>query len=330
MRSLPSRLRGRCTRVSPTRIGTTRLLRNAQSAMMTSRSNADQAASGIVVIDKPAGWTSHQVVAKIRRLAGTRKVGHAGTLDPMATGVLVIGIGKATRLLGYLALTEKAYQATIRLGVSTVSDDAEGDVTAMAGAQRVTDDQIQTALAGLRGELMQVPSAVSAIKIEGVRSYAKVRSGQDVALAPRRVTISRLEVVGRRDVQADGITIIDLDVLVECSSGTYVRALARDLGIEVATGGHLTALRRTRVGPFTTSAAQTLEEAERGLRIVPLDHLVRECFTTLTVTETQASYIRNGRRLVDLVLPDRTTALLDGAGHFLGPYRQEGPDAIAD
>jgi tRNA pseudouridine55 synthase len=285
--------------------------------------------SGVLVIDKPAGWTSHQVVGRIRKLAGTRKVGHAGTLDPMATGVLVIGIGKATRLLGYLALTEKAYQATIRLGASTVSDDAEGHVTGLAGAQGVTDDQIETALAGLRGELMQVPSAVSAIKIEGVRSYAKVRSGQDVALAPRQVTISRLEVVGRRDVQADGIAIIDLDVLVECSSGTYVRALARDLGSILRTGGHLTALRRTRVGPFSLEKAQTLHQAERELKIVPLEDVVRTSFATLTVTDMQASYIRNGRRLVDLILPDQTTALLDGTDHFLALYRQEGSDAVA-
>ncbi len=168
--------------------------------------------SGVLVIDKPAGWTSHQVVGRIRKLAGTRKVGHAGTLDPMATGVLVIGIGKATRLLGHLALTEKAYDATIRLGVSTVTDDADGEVTATAGAYGVTDYQIEAALAALRGEVMQVPSAVSAIKIDGVRSYAKVRSGQDVALPPRPVTVDRLEVAGRRDVQADGIAIIDLDV----------------------------------------------------------------------------------------------------------------------
>jgi tRNA pseudouridine55 synthase len=286
--------------------------------------------SGVSVIDKPAGLTSHQVVAQIRRVAGTRKVGHAGTLDPMATGVLVIGIGKATRLLGYLALTEKAYQATLRLGASTVSDDAEGHVTGLAGAQGVTDDQIETALAGLRGELMQVPSAVSAIKIEGVRSYAKVRSGQDVALAPRQVTISRLEVVGRRDVQADGIAIIDLEVLVECSSGTYVRALARDLGSILRTGGHLTALRRTRVGPFSLEKAQTLHQAERELKIVPLEDVVRTSFATLTVTDMQASYIRNGRRLVDLILPDQTTALLDRTDHFLALYRQEGSDAVAE
>jgi tRNA pseudouridine55 synthase len=298
--------------------------------MMTSRPNAEQAESGIVVIDKPAGWTSHQVVAKIRRIANTRKVGHAGTLDPMATGVLVIGIGKATRLLGYLALTEKAYQATVRLGISTVTDDADGTVTSATGADWLGDDQIEAAVAGLRGQGMQVPSAVSAIKIEGVRAYAKVRSGQEVDLAPRPVTIDRFEVVGRFDLEVDGVAVVDLDVIVECSSGTYVRALARDLGSILGTGGHLTALRRTCVGPFTITDAQTLEEAECSLKIMPIDHVVGECFTTLTVTETQANYIRNGRRLVGLFLPDRTTALFDEAGHFLALYRQEGPDAAAE
>jgi tRNA pseudouridine55 synthase len=298
--------------------------------MMTSRPNAEQAESGIVVIDKPAGWTSHQVVAKIRRIANTRKVGHAGTLDPMATGVLVIGIGKATRLLGYLALTEKAYQATVRLGISTVTDDADGTVTSATGADWLSDDQIEAAVAGLRGQGMQVPSAVSAIKIEGVRAYAKVRSGQEVDLAPRPVTIDRFEVVGRFDLEVDGVAVVDLDVIVECSSGTYVRALARDVGSILGTGGHLTALRRTCVGPFTIKDAQTLEETERRLGTMPLDHVVGECFTTLTVTETQANYIRNGRRLVGLLLPDRTTALFDEAGHFLALYRQQGPDAVAE
>jgi tRNA pseudouridine55 synthase len=298
--------------------------------MMTSNPDTAPSPSGIVVIDKPAGWTSHQVVAKVRRLAGTRKVGHAGTLDPMATGVLVIGIGKATRLLGYLALTEKEYEATIRLGVSTVSDDADGDVIAVAGAQRVTDEQVETALAGLRGELMQVPSAVSAIKIEGIRAYAKVRSGQDVALAPRRVIIQRLDVVGRRDLEMNGGDVVDLDVVVECSSGTYVRALARDLGTTLGTGGHLTTLRRTRVGTYTLDQTQTLEEAERQLEIIPLDRVARSSFATLTVNEDQASYIRNGRRLAGVSLPDRIAALFDQGGIFLALYRQEGPDAIAE
>ena len=297
---------------------------------MTSRPEADQIQSGLVVIDKPAGWTSHQVVAKIRRLADTRKVGHAGTLDPMATGVLVIGIGRATRLLGHLALTEKAYQATIRLGIGTITDDADGEVSTTLGAPGLSDDHIEAALAELRGEGMQVPSAVSAIKIDGVRAYAKVRSGQDVALAPRRVIVQRFDVVGRRDLRVDDVAVVDLDVVVDCSSGTYVRALARDLGATLGTGGHLTALRRTRVGVFTVNEAQTLAEAEGGLRIAPLDQVVRSSFATLAVDETQTNYIRNGRRLTGVVLPNSRTALLDAAGHFLALYRQEGSDAIAE
>ena len=297
--------------------------------MMTSRPDAIPH-SGVAVIDKPAGRTSHQVVAKVRHIVGTRKVGHAGTLDPMATGVLVIGIGRATRLLGYLALTEKAYQATIRLGIATVSDDADGEMTASAGAGGVSDDQIRPALARLRAKRLQVPSSVSAIKINGVRSYAKVRSGQDVVLSPRQVIIHKFEVLDRRDLEVDGVTVVDLDVIVECSSGTYVRALARDLGTTLGTGGHLTALRRTRVGPFTLEQAQTIDEAERGLRIVPLADVARSSFTTLTVNETQANDIRHGRRLVGVVLPDRTTALLEQTGSFLALYRQEGPDAVAE
>ena len=297
--------------------------------MMTSRPDAIPH-SGVAVIDKPAGRTSHQVVAKVRHIVGTRKVGHAGTLDPMATGVLVIGIGRATRLLGYLALTEKAYQATIRLGIATVSDDADGEMIASAGAGGVSDDQIGPALARLRAKRLQVPSSVSAIKINGVRSYAKVRSGQDVVLSPRQVIIHKFEVLDRRDLEVDGVTVVDLDVIVECSSGTYVRALARDLGTTLGTGGHLTALRRTRVGPFTLEQAQTIDEAERGLRIVPLEDVVRSNFATLTVNETQANDIRHGRRLVGVVLPDRTTALLEQTGSFLALYRQEGPDAVAE
>jgi len=296
---------------------------------MTSRPDAIPH-SGVAVIDKPAGRTSHQVVAKVRHIVGTRKVGHAGTLDPMATGVLVIGIGRATRLLGYLALTEKAYQATIRLGIATVSDDADGEMIASAGAGGVSDDQIGPALARLRAKRLQVPSSVSAIKINGVRSYAKVRSGQDVVLSPRQVIIHKFEVLDRRDLEVDGVTVVDLDVIVECSSGTYVRALARDLGTTLGTGGHLTALRRTRVGPFTLEQAQTIDEAERGLRIVPLADVVRGSFATLTVNETQANDIRHGRRLVGVVLPDRTTALLEQTGSFLALYRQEGPDAVAE
>ena len=208
--------------------------------------------AGVLVVDKPSGWTSHQVVGRARRVLGTRKIGHAGTLDPMATGVLVLGVGRATRLLGQLALTDKAYDATIRLGQATVTDDAEGEITASSGAVEVSDEAIESELAGLRGPIEQVPSSVSAIKVGGVRSYARVRTGEDVTLAARPVTVSRFEVLARRaGVAEDGTRVVDLDVVVECSSGTYIRALARDLGAALGTGGHLIALRRTRVGPFT-------------------------------------------------------------------------------
>jgi tRNA pseudouridine55 synthase len=289
------------------------------------------AQSGVVVIDKSAGWTSHQVVAKIRKLAGTGKVGHAGTLDPMATGVLLIGIGRATRLLGHLALTTKAYDATIRLGVSTVTDDADGEVTATAGALEVADEQIEAALTGLRGKRMQVPSAVSAIKIDGVRSYAKVRSGQDVILPPRPVSVDRLAVVGRRDLQVAGVTVVDLDVVVECSSGTYVRALARDLGTALGTGGHLTALCRTRVGPFTLDEAQTLDTHLSALAVLGMAEVARRCFATLTLDPSQVIRVRNGRGLSDVDLSADPTALLSPQGTLLALYRpRTGGGAIAE
>ena len=205
--------------------------------------------AGVLVVDKPSGWTSHQVVGRARRVLGTRKIGHAGTLDPMATGVLVLGVGRATRLLGQLALTDKAYDATIRLGQATVTDDAEGELTSSAGARDIGDSAIEHALGDLRGRIEQVPSSVSAIKVGGVRSYARVRSGEDVALAARAVTVSRFDVLARHDrTTEDGTAVIDLTVVVECSSGTYIRALARDLGAALGTGGHLTALRRTGWG----------------------------------------------------------------------------------
>jgi tRNA pseudouridine55 synthase len=285
--------------------------------------------SGLALLDKPAGWTSHQVVGRVRRLAGTRKVGHAGTLDPMATGLLIIGVEKATRLLGYLTLSDKAYEATIRLGMSTITDDAEGEVITAVGASDLDEAEIEAAMSKLRGDILQVPASVSAIKISGVRSYRRVRAGQSVVLSERPVTIRRFDTLGRRELEADGVSCVDLSVAVECSSGTYIRALARDLGAALGVGGHLTTLRRTRVGAFTLTEAQTLEEAEGELRIVPLDQVVRSSFRTLTVNEAQANYVRNGRRLAGVILPDGTTALLDQAGHFLALYRQEGPVAVA-
>jgi tRNA pseudouridine55 synthase len=219
----------------------------------TSQSPTD----GLVIVDKPAGWTSHDVVGRMRRLAHTRKVGHAGTLDPMATGVLVIAVGTATRLLHHLTLTDKAYTATIRLGQATVSDDAEGEPTTGASALEVSEAQVRAAMLPLTGDILQVPSSVSAIKVDGQRSYQRVRDGEAVELAARPVTVSRFDAVALRRPTPE---LIDVDVEVEVTSGTYVRALARDLGAALGVGGHLTALRRTRVGPFGIDQARTLDE----------------------------------------------------------------------
>jgi tRNA pseudouridine55 synthase len=245
------------------------------------------APDGVLVVDKPSGWTSHDVVGRVRRLAGTRKVGHAGTLDPMATGVLVLGIGRATRLLGHLSLTDKEYDATIRLGITTVTDDAEGDVLEVRDASAVGD--VVTAMASLTGEVHQVPSAVSAIKVDGVRAYARVRAGEDVALAPRLVTVARFELLERR---AD-----DLDVRVECTSGTYVRALARDLGQLLGVGAHLTSLRRTRVGPFGLDEARTVEQLADQLDVVPLGDAVAASFPRRELTEDEAVALSFGKKL---------------------------------
>lgn len=285
--------------------------------------------AGVVIVDKPGGWTSHQVVGRCRRLLGTRKVGHAGTLDPMATGVLVVGVGRATRLLGQLALTDKAYEATIRLGQSTVTDDAEGEPTASPGAVDLGDETIERALDPLRGHIEQVPSSVSAIKVDGVRSYARVRAGHDVALAARPVTVARFDVLARRDTAVDGTPVVDLDVVVECSSGTYVRALARDLGAELGTGGHLTALRRTRVGPFTLDEAQELDGD--GLAVTPIAAVARRCFAGLDMTEEQAGHVRVGRRLTGMDLPEERTAVFAPDGTFLALYRRgDAGDAVPE
>ncbi|WP_406287039.1 tRNA pseudouridine(55) synthase TruB [Embleya sp. NBC_00896] len=248
---------------------------------------------GLVIVDKPAGLTSHDVVGRLRRIAGTRRVGHAGTLDPMATGVLVIGIEKATRLLGHLALTEKQYDGTIRLGQSTVTDDAEGEVSETAPAGHVPDEAITAGIAALTGPIMQVPSKVSAIKIDGKRSYSRVRDGEEFELAARPVTISAFEVLA---IRRDGDTI-DLDVSVTCSSGTYIRALARDLGAGLGVGGHLTALRRTRVGPYALDQARTLEQLEESFGVLPIAAAATAAFPRREVTEDQARAVSHGGRL---------------------------------
>jgi len=267
---------------------------------------------GIVVVDKPTGLTSHDVVARLRRLAGTRRVGHAGTLDPMATGVLVVGIGQATRLLGHLALTDKDYDATIRLGTATTTDDAEGEAigTEAEGEAlaEITDTAIAAAIADLTGDVEQIPSAVSAIKVDGVRAYKRARAGESVELAPRRVHVAAFDVVARRGA--------DLDVHVSCSTGTYVRALARDLGAALGVGAHLTALRRTRVGGFTIDRARTLEQLEKQLDVVPLGAAVAAAFPRVDVTEDEARRIGLGQRLV-LNLPATPAGVFDPDGRVV-------------
>jgi tRNA pseudouridine55 synthase len=275
--------------------------------------------AGLVVVDKPAGMTSHDVVSRVRRLAGTRKVGHAGTLDPMATGVLVLGLERATRLLGHLTLTDKRYAATIRLGVTTTTDDAEGEVVETRSTDAVTEGRVRDALASYVGEIDQVPSSVSAIKVGGKRSYARVQDGEAVDLPARRITIHAIDVLS-----AD---LPQVEIEVHCSSGTYVRAIARDLGAAVGVGGHLTALRRTAVGPFTLADARTLEALAEELMITPIADAARASFPVVDLDDEQAENVRVGRRL-DLAL-DATTALFAADGRFLALYEPHGDTARA-
>lgn len=256
---------------------------------------------GLVLIDKPEGWTSHDVVARIRRVAGTRRVGHAGTLDPMATGLLVLGIESATKLLTFIVGADKTYTATIRLGASTITDDRESEFLEQAASEvvaAVTDEQIHASIAQLTGEIEQVPSSVSAIKVDGVRAYAKVRGGDEVKLKARPVTISRFEVLGQIS-RVEGF--IDIDVIIDCSSGTYIRALARDLGADLGIGGHLTALRRTRVGGYTIEQASALPEAGETLKVIDSFEAAK-VFTQFELTDQQVLDLRHGKRLDN---PDR-------------------------
>jgi tRNA pseudouridine55 synthase len=258
--------------------------------------------NGLLIVDKPAGWTSHDVVARCRRLCGTRRVGHAGTLDPMATGVLVLGINRATKLLTFLVGCDKTYTATIRLGQSTVTDDADGEITATHDVSALSVAAVAHAVADLTGQVAQVPSAVSAIKVDGQRSYARVRAGQDVVLASRTVTVSRFDILGQRTVSAAGQGLWDLDVVVDVSTGTYVRALARDLGAALGVGGHLTALRRTRVGRFDLGSAHTLEDLEIAseadeLPLITLPAAARDCFVARELSAAEATAVGHGQRI---------------------------------
>jgi tRNA pseudouridine55 synthase len=237
--------------------------------------------------------TSHDVVARVRRLAGTKKVGHAGTLDPMATGVLVIGVEKATRLLGYLTLTEKEYAATIRLGQSTSTDDAEGEITGGGPAADVSAETLAKAVAALTGDIQQVPPAVSAIKVDGQRAYRLTRAGAAPELKARPVTVYEFTITG---THRDG-ALLDVDATVRCSSGTYIRALARDLGAALGTGGHLTRLRRTRVGGYRIEDARTLEQLAGRFEVLPLAQAAAAAFPGRTLTADEAHRLAHGGRL---------------------------------
>jgi tRNA pseudouridine55 synthase len=319
-----------------------------------------RARSGLLVVDKPAGWTSHDVVARARRLCGTKRVGHAGTLDPMATGVLVLGVERGTKLLTFLVGCDKEYHATVRLGLATLTDDAEGEVTAVHGIADLaaTEAALPGAVSLLTGSIEQVPSAVSAIKIGGERAYAKVRKGDAVNLVARPVTVSRFDVLATRAataVIADGreVPVLDVDVAVEVSSGTYVRALARDLGAALGVGGHLTALRRTRVGRFDLSVAapfadliaqaderraeqETRQGTERGaeagterLPIIPLAEAARAQLPVHAVSEQEAVRLGHGQRIPSGDRRMDAVAAIDPAGRLVAVLDETGPTARA-
>jgi tRNA pseudouridine55 synthase len=277
--------------------------------------------AGLVVVDKPAGMTSHDVVGRCRRIFGTRRVGHAGTLDPMATGVLVIGIERATKILGLVAATSKSYAATVRLGQSTSTEDAEGELLQQVSAQNVTDEAIEAAIAALRGDIAQIPSAVSAIKVDGQRAYRLARDGRTVELAARPVRIDRFEVLA---VRRDG-ELVDVDVEVDCSSGTYIRALARDVGVALKVGGHLTALRRTRVGRFGVDQARSLDDlAERPGLSLTLDDGCLLLFPHRELTDEEADAVANGRALGSAGI-DGVYAAHTADGRVFGVLRDDGP-----
>lgn len=269
--------------------------------------------SGILLVDKPGGITSHDVVSRARRALGTRKVGHAGTLDPMATGLLILGVDSSTRLLTYLVGLGKQYTATIRLGQSSTTDDAEGDLSEPVDATGPTRAQLDTAVAALTGEIAQVPSTFSAIKVDGRRSYERARSGEAVALAPRTVTVSRFEVVAeRRDPP-----FVDLDVVVECSSGTYIRALARDLGSSLGVGGHLTALRRTAIGPFHVEDAVSADAITAEALHRPAG-VAERLFPRIPLTDEQVTALTQGKKLT-VEAPDADVgAAVAASGRLVG------------
>lgn len=275
-------------------------------------------ASGILLLDKPQGPTSHDLVARTRRSLGTRKVGHAGTLDPMATGLMILGAESSTRLLTYLVGLDKDYTATIRLGQSTTTDDAEGEVTSTADASGLTDAVIASAVADLTGDIAQVPSSFSAIKVDGRRSYDRARAGEDVDLPARPVTVSAFEVLSSR---AEG-DLLDLEVRVAVSSGTYVRALARDLGSALGVGGHLTALRRTRIGPFDIADAVDPDAVDSDGNLAaalrPPAEIARRLFPVAELDADAVLALTHGKRVPVPVADAPIVAALGPDGRLAG------------
>ena len=292
---------------------------------MSRRADAD-VPPGLLLVDKPGGMTSHDVVARARRVLSVRRVGHAGTLDPMATGLLVLGVGAATRLLGYVGGHDKTYEATMRLGQSTVTDDREGEVLATTSTAHLGDAAVTAALAAQAGPLLQVPSSVSAVKVAGRRSYDRVRAGEEVVLEPRAVTVHRLDV---HRVVRPTPDLVDVDVTVTCTAGTYVRAIARDAGAALGVGGHLTALRRTGSGPFSVADAAPVEDAGQALAtgggagVLGLADAARAVFPVRALSAEEARALGHGQRIPATGAPglhaaidadDRLVALVEDAG----------------
>ncbi|MGY1774117.1 tRNA pseudouridine(55) synthase TruB [Blastococcus sp. SYSU D00813] len=296
--------------------------------MSPRRPDAD-VAPGILLVDKPGGMTSHDVVARARRALSVRRIGHAGTLDPMATGLLVLGVGAATRLLGHLSGSDKTYEATVRLGQSTVTDDREGEVLTTTSAGHLDDDAVRAALAAQTGPLLQVPSSVSAVKVAGRRSYDRVRAGEDVVLEPRAVTVHRLDV---HRVHRPTPDLVDVEVTVVCTAGTYIRAIARDAGAALGVGGHLTALRRTASGPFTTEQAAPVEDAAAALAagggrgVLGLTEAATAVFPARAVTAEEATALGYGQRVPATGTPGLTAAV-DPAGRLVALLEDAGRTA---
>lgn len=286
----------------------------------------DPSITGVLLIDKPAGWTSHDVVGRVRSVLGIRRVGHAGTLDPMATGVLVVGVGNSTRLLGIVGGHDKEYHATIRLGSSTVTDDREGDLTSRADPAELAaldDSTITAGIARFVGTISQRPSSVSAVKVGGKRAYERVRSGEDVELAERTVSVRTFEPLEIRR----GEGFIDVDVRVECTAGTYIRALARDLGESLGVGGHLTVLRRTRSGSITVDACIDTESIALDRLVTPATIARRE-LPVVDVDQVATTRARHGKPL-NVELPAASAVAVIGPGEDLVAIVEPGPRYLA-